>query len=69
MRRGFAAEKSGSSRIKSINLIAAPECPARFEKNHPDVPAFAAAKDVRINDRFYAVPGPGEAGDRIFGTL
>ena len=39
------------------------------EKEHPDVSAFSAVKDERLNSRFYIVPGLGDAGDRIFDTL
>ena len=35
---------------------------------HPDVDIFAAAKDEKLNDHGYIVPGLGDAGDRIFGT-
>ena len=62
-------KKLGYVRIKFLSLIAAPEGIARFERNHPDVPVFSAAKDERLNSHFYIVPGLGDAGDRIFGTL
>ena len=39
------------------------------QSHHPDVPVFTAAKDERLNSHFYIVPGLGDAGDRIFGTL
>ena len=42
---------------------------AKFEKEHPEVPVFIAALDDRLNSHFYIVPGLGDAGDRIFGTL
>ena len=59
----------GYRRIVFLCLIAAPEGIARVEKEHPDVPVFTAAKDERLNSHFYIVPGLGDAGDRIFGTL
>ncbi len=62
-------KKLGYKRIKFLNLISAPEGIAKFEKDHPDVPVFTAAKDERLNSHFYIVPGLGDAGDRIFGTL
>ena len=62
-------KKLGYKRIKFLNLIAAPEGIERFEKEHPDVPVFTAAKDERLNSHYYIVPGLGDAGDRIFGTL
>ena len=62
-------KKLGYTRIKFLNLISAPEGIAKFEECHPDVPVFTAAKDERLNSHFYIVPGLGDAGDRIFGTL
>ena len=62
-------KKLGYRRIKFLNLISAPEGIARFEREHPDVPVFTAAKDERLNAQFYIVPGLGDAGDRILGTL
>ena len=62
-------KKLGYKRIVFLNLIAAPEGIAKVEKEHPDVPVFTAAKDERLNSHFYIVPGLGDAGDRIFGTL
>ncbi len=62
-------KKLGYRRIKFLNLISAPEGIAKFEAAHPDVPVFTAAQDERLNSHFYIVPGLGDAGDRIFGTL
>lgn len=61
--------KLGYRRIKFLNIVSAPEGIAKFEKEHPDIPVFTAAKDERLNSRFYIVPGLGDAGDRIFATL
>ena len=57
---------------KNIRLncvVAAPEGVALLEKEHPDVPIFAAVLDRQLNSRGYIMPGLGDAGDRIFGTL
>jgi len=62
-------KKLGYKRIKFLNLISAPEGIGKFEKEHPDVPVYTAALDERLNSHFYIVPGLGDAGDRIFGTL
>ena len=62
-------KKLGYTRIKCLHLVAAPEGIAKFERAHPEVPVYVAAKDERLNERFYIVPGLGDAGDRIFGTL
>ena len=55
--------------MKAICLIAAPEGIARIEKDHPDVEVYVAAKDDKLDQNAYIVPGLGDAGDRIFGTL
>ena len=62
-------KKLGYGRIIFLNLIAAPEGVSKLEREHPDVPVYTAAKDERLNSHFYIVPGLGDAGDRIFGTL
>ncbi|MDP4153047.1 MAG: uracil phosphoribosyltransferase [Bacillota bacterium] len=54
--------------IKMMNIIAAPEGIAKIEKDHPDVDIFCSAKDEKLNDHAYIIPGLGDAGDRIFGT-
>ncbi len=58
----------GIDSIKFMCLIAAPEGIERLTKDHPDVKIYCAAKDERLNDHSYIVPGLGDAGDRIFGT-
>jgi uracil phosphoribosyltransferase len=58
----------GASRIKLINLIAAPEGVRAVQQAHPDVPIFAAALDRQLNEKGYIMPGLGDAGDRQFGT-
>lgn len=62
-------KKSGYNRILFLSIISAPEGVARVEKMHPDVPIFTAALDERLNEDFYILPGLGDAGDRIFGTV
>ena len=40
-----------------------------INKEHPDVEIYTAAIDRELNDRAYILPGLGDAGDRVFGTL
>jgi len=61
-------KKRGITNIKFMCLIAAPEGIARITEDHPDVRIFCAAKDEKLNDHSYIVPGLGDAGDRLFGT-
>jgi uracil phosphoribosyltransferase len=58
----------GATRIKLINLIAAPEGVRAVQDAHPDVPVYTAALDRQLNDKGYIMPGLGDAGDRQFGT-
>ena len=61
-------KKHGAKRIKFIGLIAAPEGIKALHEAHPDVDIYLGAKDDRLNENGYIVPGLGDAGDRIFGT-
>ena len=55
--------------IRFMCLVAAPEGVRCFQKNHPEVGIYAAALDKKLNSRGYILPGLGDAGDRIFGTI
>ena len=61
-------KENGSSNIRFVSLLAAPEGIEFFQSEHPDVPIYTAAVDERLNDHAYILPGLGDAGDRIFGT-
>ena len=50
-------------------IIAAPEGLKRLQEAHPDIKIFVGALDERLNENAYIVPGLGDAGDRIFGTM
>jgi uracil phosphoribosyltransferase len=58
----------GATRIKLINLIAAPEGVDAVMTAHPDVAIYCAALDRQLNEKGYILPGLGDAGDRQFGT-
>jgi uracil phosphoribosyltransferase len=58
----------GATRIKLINLIAAPEGVGAVSAAHPDVEIHCAALDRQLNEKGYIMPGLGDAGDRQFGT-
>lgn len=49
-------------------LIAAPEGIDALQKAHPDVDIYIAARDERLNEDAYILPGLGDAGDRLYGT-
>lgn len=62
-------KERGARKIKLMCLIAAPEGIKAVQEVHPDVDIYVAAVDKYLNEHAYIVPGLGDAGDRIFGTL
>lgn len=62
-------KKRGCKHIRFMCLVAAPEGVAKVQAAHPDVEIYTAALDECLNEHAYIVPGLGDAGDRIFGTL
>lgn len=62
-------KKQGCSSIVFLCLVAAPEGVAALQEAHPDVKIHAAALDERLDARGFIVPGLGDAGDRVFGTV
>ena len=61
-------KKTGAKDIKLVCLVGVQEGIDRIQKSHPDVDIYLAAKDEKLNDIGYIVPGLGDAGVRIFGT-
>lgn len=63
----------GAASVTAICLLAAPEgiAAVRKELSELDVPIsiVTAAIDERLNENGYIVPGLGDAGDRLYGTL
>lgn len=60
---------NGADHIKMVSVIAAPEGVERLQSEHPEVPIFTAALDRELNDKKYIMPGLGDFGDRLYGTL
>ena len=63
----FIKERGGQD-IIFMCLIAAPEGIEVLRNAHPDVDIYIAAKDEKLNENAYIVPGLGDAGDRLYGT-
>lgn len=59
----------GVKDIRLLVLVAAPEGIATVLGHDPDVRLYTCSIDEKLNDAAYIVPGLGDAGDRIFGTL
>lgn len=61
-------KKAGSTDIRALILVAAPEGVKRVLAAHPDVSIYTASIDDGLNEKGYILPGLGDAGDKIFGT-
>ncbi|HEY5050294.1 MAG TPA: uracil phosphoribosyltransferase [Acidothermaceae bacterium] len=63
----------GADQVTAICLLAAPEGLAfleeQFGQSTVPVAVVTAAIDERLNERGYIVPGLGDAGDRLYGTV
>lgn len=55
--------------IKFLCLVSAPEGVKAFHDEYPEIPVYTAALDEKLNEHAYIVPGLGDAGDRLYGTL
>ncbi len=62
-------KKRGAKKIKLMCVIAAPEGVKTVQQAHPDVDIYVASLDEKLNENGYILPGLGDAGDRLFGTL
>ena len=60
---------AGAQDIVFVCVVAAPEGLSRMQTEHPEVPVVAAALDRELNDNAYILPGLGDFGDRLYGTL
>ena len=60
---------AGATDLRMICLVAAPEGVERLQKDHPGITIYAAALDDHLNAKGYIVPGLGDAGDRMYGTV
>jgi uracil phosphoribosyltransferase len=62
-------KEAGCKSVRLMCLVAVPEGIRAVQEMHPDVKIFTAAIDDHLNEHGYIVPGLGDAGDRIFGTM
>jgi uracil phosphoribosyltransferase len=63
--------KRGAQDVTAICLLAAPEGVAAIEKQVEghNVTLVLGSLDERLNENGYIVPGLGDAGDRLYGTV
>jgi uracil phosphoribosyltransferase len=60
---------AGAINLSLVSLLAAPEGLERLQKDHPDLAIYVGAVDRQLNEKGYILPGLGDAGDRLFGTV
>ena len=62
-------KEKGVRNLTVVSVIAAPEGLEALRLAHPDAKIYVAMLDEGLNDRGYILPGLGDCGDRLFGTL
>jgi uracil phosphoribosyltransferase len=55
--------------IRMICIVAAPEGVRLVEERHPDVAIYTPVVDRELNPHKFIVPGLGDFGDRLYGTI
>lgn len=61
--------EAGATSVTVCSLIAAPEGIVKLTAEQPRVRVCVASLDEGLNDVGFIVPGLGDAGDRLYGTL
>src|ERR671932_1938557 len=59
----------GATWISCLHAVAAVPGVERLTSEHPDVNLYTAAVDPELDDNAFIVPGLGDAGERIYGSL
>ena len=62
-------KEHGAAGISCIHVVAAGPGAERVTSEYPDVDFYTAALDPELDDNAFIVPGLGDAGDRLYGTL
>ncbi len=62
-------QHAGAKVVRMICIVAAPEGVALVERHHPDVAIYTPVVDRELNAQKYIVPGLGDFGDRLYGTV
>ena len=62
-------KEAGAKNIIFACLLSVPEGIDLINQKHPDVPIYTCCLDEGLNELGYIVPGLGDAGDRLYGTI
>jgi uracil phosphoribosyltransferase len=60
---------AGACTIALVCVISAPEGVALVQASHPEVEVYTPVIDRELNSNKFIVPGLGDFGDRLYGTL
>jgi uracil phosphoribosyltransferase len=60
---------AGARTIRMICIVSAPEGVTLLEARHPDVVIYTPVVDRALNSHKFIVPGLGDFGDRLYGTV
>ena len=60
---------AGVKDIRALTIVSAPEGVEKVLAADPDIRLYTCSLDRCLNENAYILPGLGDAGDRIFGTL
>ena len=61
--------RAGATRVRIVCIVAAPEGVATVCRHHPDASIYTPVVDRGLNAHKYIVPGLGDFGDRLYGTV
>ncbi len=59
----------GAEQITFVCIVAAPQGVQKLQEAHPDIQIIAGALDEGLDERKFIVPGLGDFGDRLYGTM
>lgn len=62
-------KQRGAQNITILNIVASKKGVDNLLSKHQDVKGYTCAIDPILSDQGYIMPGLGDAGDRIFGTV
>jgi uracil phosphoribosyltransferase len=61
--------RAGAIAIRMICIVAAPEGVSVVQQRHPNVEIYTPVVDRQLNEHKFIVPGLGDFGDRLYGTV
>lgn len=60
---------AGATKVRIVCIVAAPEGIAVVQQRHPEVEIYTPVVDRALDEHKFIVPGLGDFGDRLYGTV